>query len=63
MVFNLYLIFISNRKSFFRIFCFFCFFVFFFVFVFDLYVMEKVRINFILNRRRFFRIFFVCFCF
>ena len=53
MVFNLYLIFILNRKSFFRI----------FVFVFDLYVMEKVRINFILNRRRFFRIFFVCFCF
>ena len=53
LFFNSYLIFISNHKSFFRI---------FYLFKSN---GKKVRINFILNCRSFFRIFclFVCFCF
>ena len=50
-LFNLYLIFISNCKSFFRI---------FYLFKSN---GKKVRINFILNRRSFFRIFVCLFVF
>ena len=53
MVFNLYLIFILNRKSFFRI----------FVFVFDLYVMEKVRIKFHFESQKFLSDFLFVFVF